>query len=172
MFSREEVEEIEHRLRELNPVQPPRYGSLVKDSIRRTVRAVKWHKEHPQRTRKHKKKYANSEKGKTTASIRRDKRRVIEYNCEGSHTVREWLERKALYGNCCAYCHRQMKHLTKDHIVPLSKGGTNYAHNLVPACGKCNRSKGSNEIFEWDKFKGLQLPMVINYQSYVIWRDK
>lgn len=32
---------------------------------------------------------------------------------------------------------------TADHIVPLSAGGTNDAHNLQPACGPCNSSKGN-----------------------------
>jgi 5-methylcytosine-specific restriction endonuclease McrA len=29
-----------------------------------------------------------------------------------------------------------------DHSNPLSKGGTDYFRNLVPACVECNRSKG------------------------------
>ncbi len=34
--------------------------------------------------------------------------------------------------------------LTIDHIVPLSKGGTNNKHNLVVACYECNQKKGNN----------------------------
>jgi 5-methylcytosine-specific restriction endonuclease McrA len=29
-----------------------------------------------------------------------------------------------------------------DHSNPVSKGGTDYFRNLVPACVECNRSKG------------------------------
>lgn len=30
---------------------------------------------------------------------------------------------------------------TKDHIVPISRGGTNEPGNLQPACRECNASK-------------------------------
>lgn len=30
---------------------------------------------------------------------------------------------------------------TVDHIVPVSRGGTNALENLQPACGPCNRQK-------------------------------
>jgi 5-methylcytosine-specific restriction endonuclease McrA len=33
--------------------------------------------------------------------------------------------------------------LEVDHIVPVSKGGTDDRWNLVPACRECNRSKGN-----------------------------
>ncbi|MFJ8152239.1 HNH endonuclease [Streptomyces sp. NPDC094468] len=32
---------------------------------------------------------------------------------------------------------------TADHIVPLSRGGTNDIENLRPACGPCNFSRGN-----------------------------
>jgi 5-methylcytosine-specific restriction endonuclease McrA len=32
-----------------------------------------------------------------------------------------------------------------DHIIPLSKEGTNDADNLVIACKACNRKKSNNE---------------------------
>ena len=41
---------------------------------------------------------------------------------------------------------------TLDHIVPVTKGGTNDEKNLLPACHKCNSAKGnifSVEEMEW-----------------------
>lgn len=38
---------------------------------------------------------------------------------------------------------------TIDHLIPLSRGGTNYEGNLAPACKSCNSSKGSLLIVEW-----------------------
>lgn len=49
----------------------------------------------------------------------------------------------------CAYCDEKMneRHLmrepTFDHVVPLSAGGKDSAHNLVLACRQCNQAKGS-----------------------------
>jgi len=50
----------------------------------------------------------------------------------------------------CQYCGRlgiQLKHrecLTRDHLVPLSRGGTNGWANVVTACSACNTRKGNH----------------------------
>jgi len=50
----------------------------------------------------------------------------------------------------CQYCGRHRaqlrgrEFLTRDHIVPLSRGGGNTWHNVVTACSPCNNRKGSN----------------------------
>lgn len=58
----------------------------------------------------------------------------------------------------CAYCGKRVyrevnnthnSKATIDHIVPLSKGGTNAQYNLVLSCFECNNRKGSKEV---DKF--------------------
>ena len=40
----------------------------------------------------------------------------------------------------CQYC-GSMKHLTLDHVIPLSKGGKHSWDNVVTACESCNNSK-------------------------------
>lgn len=61
----------------------------------------------------------------------------------GTHTLAEWMARVDFHNWRCVYCrvHVTPKTLTKDHVVPLSQGGTNYAENLVPACKSCNSAK-------------------------------
>ena len=51
----------------------------------------------------------------------------------------------------CIYCgQRHHEHdLTIDHVNPRSGGGHNNASNCVPACRRCNQSKGSNNWLEW-----------------------
>lgn len=46
----------------------------------------------------------------------------------------------------CHYCRDSFPHydITKDHIVPKSRGGRNRVTNYVPACQECNRRKGSS----------------------------
>lgn len=48
-------------------------------------------------------------------------------------------------GGRCAYCgqKRKLKTMTVDHIIPLSKGGTDEESNLRCACKMCNYFKGS-----------------------------
>ena len=44
----------------------------------------------------------------------------------------------------CLYCGRDCsrQHLTRDHVVPLSKGGRDIWENVVAACFHCNSRKG------------------------------
>ena len=52
-------------------------------------------------------------------------------------------------GYRCQFCHRsqqEFRHrecLTRDHLVPLSRGGTNDWTNVVTACSSCNTRKGN-----------------------------
>ena len=51
-------------------------------------------------------------------------------------------------GHACVYCGAD-KPLEGDHIVPLSRGGSNALTNLATACRPCNLSKGSSTLEEW-----------------------
>lgn len=56
-------------------------------------------------------------------------------------TATQWRAIKAHYGSRCVYCGTKPKTLTQDHLTPISKGGSNTASNVVPACGSCNSRK-------------------------------
>jgi 5-methylcytosine-specific restriction endonuclease McrA len=63
-------------------------------------------------------------------------------------TPAQWKEIKAAYGYRCVYCppdckacHKKTHKLTQEHITPFSKGGSNTAPNVVPACQPCNSRK-------------------------------
>ena len=45
----------------------------------------------------------------------------------------------------CTYCGSD-KQLEADHILPLSRGGSNAFVNLATACWSCNLSKGSKDL--------------------------
>ncbi len=50
----------------------------------------------------------------------------------------------------CQYCHRghgelrSRECLTRDHVVPISRGGGNEWTNVVTACSSCNTRKGNS----------------------------
>jgi 5-methylcytosine-specific restriction endonuclease McrA len=43
----------------------------------------------------------------------------------------------------CAYCGKEDRRLTLDHIIPRSKGGINEFENCVAACQSCNNLKSN-----------------------------
>jgi 5-methylcytosine-specific restriction endonuclease McrA len=58
----------------------------------------------------------------------------------GRHTKAEWEEKKKEHNYRCVYC-GQVRKLTKDHLMPVSRGGTDDISNIVPACTSCNLKK-------------------------------
>lgn len=68
-----------------------------------------------------------------------------------SHTERQWEGKFLKCGMRCHYCYKPLvlrtdnpdEEATKDHLTPVSRGGSNTIDNIVPACWKCNRRKGS-----------------------------
>ena len=70
--------------------------------------------------------------------------RARKRNADGSHTLKEWQDLVVKFDNKCAFC-KESKKLTKDHIIPLSKGGSDFIFNIQPLCKNCN-SKKNNKI--------------------------
>lgn len=63
----------------------------------------------------------------------------------GFHTTGEWETLKAQYNWTCLGCRKSEAEvkLTKDHIVPLLRGGTDNIENIQPLCQPCNSKKGT-----------------------------
>lgn len=52
----------------------------------------------------------------------------------------------------CKYCGIEGEEEAQwcaDHVIPLSRGGTNDEDNLVACCVPCNNSKGDRLLSEW-----------------------
>lgn len=49
----------------------------------------------------------------------------------------------------CTYCGARGSALECDHVVPISRGGTNDLSNLATSCRPCNRAKRDKLISEW-----------------------
>jgi 5-methylcytosine-specific restriction endonuclease McrA len=78
-------------------------------------------------------------------------RRARELQAHGEHSTREWELKLQEFKGCCAYCGAEGD-MQRDHFVPISRGGSNYIDNIVPACGQCNASKGAKtgaEFMTW-----------------------
>ena len=57
----------------------------------------------------------------------------------------------------CAHCGKELdlETMTVDHVIPLSKGGTNELKNLVALCEDCNQGKRNYVVEPEDFFKYL-----------------
>jgi 5-methylcytosine-specific restriction endonuclease McrA len=61
-------------------------------------------------------------------------------------TTEQWLNICIEHDWKCHYCHITCgRSVTMDHVVPLSKGGSHTASNVVPACGHCNSRKNAKD---------------------------
>ncbi len=72
-------------------------------------------------------------------------------------------------GHLCMYCGRRFadKDLTRDHLVPLSRGGKDSWSNVVAACQSCNHAKGATTP-EQAHMPLLAVPYVPNRAEYLV----
>lgn len=74
-------------------------------------------------------------------------RRARQNGAAGTASPEQVAARVAYFGGRCSYCGGAYEHL--DHVIPLSRGGSNWPANLRPSCIKCNTQKGAKTYFEW-----------------------
>jgi len=69
------------------------------------------------------------------------------------HTEKSWRRLRDMVGKrdkwTCQYCGRYVPKGQADHVLPLTKGGTDAIYNLVWACSTCNAQKGGKTLVEW-----------------------
>ncbi|MCB1717786.1 MAG: HNH endonuclease [Candidatus Competibacteraceae bacterium] len=59
----------------------------------------------------------------------------------------------------CLYCGQRFsaRDLTRDHVVPRSRGGRDDWENVVSACKSCNQRKGNMSLAEAERRLGMRL---------------
>ena len=73
----------------------------------------------------------------------------------------------------CMYCLAPLadRHLTRDHVLPLSRGGENEWTNVVTACRQCNQRKANRLLKETDMHLHA-VPYAPNYAEWLILRNR
>jgi 5-methylcytosine-specific restriction endonuclease McrA len=102
------------------------------------ARILEWRKKKPERKRASDQRRRALKRGASTEDFTYAD--IIQY----------WLENN-INPDRCIYCPPDLpapfEHF--DHVIPLSRGGTHERANLVPACVRCNLSKGAKLLNEW-----------------------
>lgn len=110
--------------------------------------SVTWREQERQRSKKKRQQLVSTPEGlrrwrdykRRSEHVRRARRRDA-----GTYTNAEWNELCARYNHRCLCC-GESRPLTVDHVIPLSRGGSNTIENLQPLCLSCNDRKGSRTI--------------------------
>jgi hypothetical protein len=91
-----------------------------------------------QRARKRAWEKANPEKNASQTRRYQARKR----GARGTHTYTEWVTLCQRYDSRCVCCGEQ-KPLTEDHVIPISRGGSDDIDNIQPLCVVCNSRKGT-----------------------------
>lgn len=106
-----------------------------------TKRQKEWIKAHPAEAKGYADKWkkANPEK----MALKEFRYRARKQNAAGVCSAEQLLARVAVFGGKCWVPGCGKRYTEIDHVLPLSKGGTNWPANLRPICSWHNRSKGN-----------------------------
>lgn len=138
------------------------YAASHAEQIAETKRA--WRKANPEKARKHKadsqkrnrksanertKRWAKRNPDKVLAGVHRRRARKLKNG--GSYTQADIdLQLRSQKGRCW-HCGKPLSEdQTIDHLIPLSRGGSNAPRNIVITHLRCNLSKGAKLPHEWN----------------------
>jgi|SRR3954463_5375305 len=97
--------------------------------------------------------YYKTDRGRVQMRVSSGNRRARKRNAAGTHTTDELHQQYQRQKGKCYYCHKKLgkerKSWVAEHVIPLSRGGSNSIDNIVIACIPCNLRKGSKLPHEW-----------------------
>ena len=114
----------------------------IKHTEKRKADQAIWRDNNREWIAKHSKAWrlANPERSALHGRLKKQRRRAA-----GIFTLQEWQQVLATYGENCLACGSDDPP-TIDHVVPISKGGSNTIENIQPLCQSCNSRKHTKVI--------------------------
>ncbi len=129
----------------------------VKERInnQRSVRGSRPEKQEQKRSydKEYKQRPEVRERDRIIGRAQQQKRRARKNSVGGSYTPEQAREQYARQKGKCYWCEKKViwgKH-HEDHVIPLSRGGSNDIFNIVIACPHCNWSRNDRLPGEWAK---------------------
>ena len=98
---------------------------------------------------------ANPEKARANKALHEARRK----GAEGRYTAADVKAILIRQNGLCVYCRCDISECyTVDHIVPLSRGGSNWVENIQLVCAPCNSSKNNRTHDEYIKVLSPRIP--------------
>lgn len=104
------------------------------------------------------------EQRRTSSASGNHRRRQRLVNAPFDWDSADWAQCQSQWAGCCAYCDSSDGN-TQDHFVPICSSafpGT-IPSNMLPACGRCNSSKGRRDPIEWLGDQPERLERILSY---------
>lgn len=115
------------------------YRAKNPDKVRKGRRS--YNKRNAEKRREYAKRYRKQNPDKIRADGQRTRARLM--RAEGSHTIADMRRQYKVQKGLCWWCGKAVKWEDRhdDHLIPLSRGGTDWPSNMVVSCAFCNLSK-------------------------------
>lgn len=166
--NREKINQRQKIYRENNKDKHSEYCKnwYEKNQEYKTQYAKRKREENPQKSRDATRRWTSNNKEKIKSYIfkNKEKRSTIERNRRArknnsfdKHNEKDVLNIKTLQRNKCANCFCVLEKYHVDHIVPLSKNGSNGKKNIQILCPPCNLSKHAKDPIKWANENGRLL---------------
>jgi dsDNA-specific endonuclease/ATPase MutS2 len=130
-----------------NPDKCKKVSKKYRDANRDIMleRTREWKKENPDKIK------AWVEKNRAIVTQYSRTRRARKLKAKGTFTANQFKNKQERQKNKCWWCTEELegKKVHADHVIPLSKGGTNDISNIVASCASCNFKKNAKMPHEF-----------------------
>lgn len=139
---KEYMKEYRKGWKEANP-------DYIKEHMKERRKTDKYKEYQKEYKKEYYKKRRQTPEGKAYFIRKNQKRRALKKGNGGVYTQDEWNKCLDYFNHCDAYTGEPLKSTEIEHVIPISKGGTNNIYNIVPANKSTNCSKYNSDVFEW-----------------------